>query len=222
MSEQASDANGNVAANLYKDFKTETEKRQISSSENLDKSILTYSSWMFGISVAFLKDFIPIDIANAAFCLYASWIFFAFSISSTTASFLISYKALDVALEYANKYYLQGDEEYFNKKNPWNKWVRYINLSSGVSFVLGIAFTTIFVSCNLEKSAMEKKMKIAHDGMPASLMTKVPADTGSLEKKGLPSPSMQKLPPVPPSPPPVQGPLPGAPAGADPTVTTGS
>jgi len=37
---------------LFKDFKTEIEKRQVSSSENFDKSILTYSSWALGVSMS--------------------------------------------------------------------------------------------------------------------------------------------------------------------------
>lgn len=80
------------ALDLFNSFKIETEKRQISSSENFDKSVLTYASWAFGISIAFLKDFIPINVAKAPYLLYVSWIFFVSSIVLTTTSFLLSYK----------------------------------------------------------------------------------------------------------------------------------
>ncbi len=188
---------------LFKDFKTEIEKRQVSSSENFDKSILTYSSWALGISIAFLKDFIPITVANFPYLLYLTWIFFTFSIASTTISFLLSYKGLELSLSYACKYFLDEDDSYFNKDNAYNKIVRNSNWASGVSFILGLLFTLIFVMSNLEKSVMEKKRGFAHDGMPANMMTKIMPQGGDLTK-GLNSPTMQQVPKPTPQPAPAQ------------------
>ncbi len=178
---------------LFKDFKTETEKRQVSSSENFDKSILTYSSWALGISIAFLKDFIPITVAKVPCLLYQSWILFTFSIAATTISFLLSYKGLELSLSHAVKYYLEENHDYFNKDNIYNKIVKNLNWASGASFILGLLFTLIFVMSNLEKSVMEKKSGFAQDGLPTSLMTKI-MPQGSDLTKGLNVPTMQQIP----------------------------
>lgn len=196
---------------LFKDFKTETEKRQVSSSENFDKSILTYSSWALGISIAFLKDFIPITVANVPCLLYQSWILFTFSIAATTISFLLSYKGLELSLSHAVKYYLEENPDYFNKDNIYNKIVKNLNWASGASFILGLLFTLIFVMSNLEKSIMEKKSGFAQDGLPTSLMTKVMPQGGDLTKglnvptmQQIPKPTAQPVPAQPSSPPPAQ------------------
>ncbi|MBC3879350.1 hypothetical protein H8K38_16190 [Undibacterium sp. FT79W] len=189
---------------LFKDFKTEIEKRQVSSSENFDKSILTYSSWALGVSIAFLKDFIPITVANFSCLLYQSWILFAFSIAATTISFLLSYKGLELSLSYAEKYFLDENHDYLNKDNIYNKIVKKLNWASGVAFIFGLIFTLIFVMSNLEKSIMEKKSGFAQDGLPANLMTKIMPQGGDLTK-GLNVPTMQQIPkpntqPAPPQP----------------------
>jgi hypothetical protein len=196
---------------LFKEFKTEIEKRQVSSSENFDKSILTYASWALGISIAFLKDFIPITVASFSLCLYASWIFFSYSIASTTISFLISYKGLEQSLQDGIKYFLEEDDSYFDKENKYNTAVKYLNQTSGAAFILGLICTLIFVMSNLEKSAMFKKSFFTNDGMPANLMTKIP-EPGL--HKGLPSPVMQKIPPA------IPRPTPASPSTSTPSSTT--
>lgn len=173
---------------LFKDFKTEIEKRQVLSSDNLDKSILTYSSWGLGISIAFLKDFVPITVANNASFLYWSWYLFSAAIALTTLSFLISYKGLDLSLRHAQEYYLKDNENFIDKKNYYNIIVLKSNIVCVILFLLALVFTIVFVSSNLEKSAIikenEKMSKIdkvtktthgtAMDGLPVSLMQAKP------------------------------------------------
>lgn len=172
---------------VFKDFKTEIEKRQVSSSENFDKSILTYSSWALGISVAFLKDFIPITVALAPSLLYISWALFCWAIGSTTISFLLSYKGLEQTLKHGEKYYLEEDDEYLNKDNNYNKAVKWLNWTSGASFIVALILTVVFVSLNLEKSVVEKNRK------SNEVMTKV-MQSGETFNKGLGAPAMQQRP----------------------------
>lgn len=183
---------------LYKEFKTEIEKRQVSSSENFDKSVLTYSSWALGISIAFLKDFVPITIADYPWALYTSWIVFVLTIAATTISFLISYKGLEVSLHHAAKYYLEENSEYLNKDNGYNICVTWLNLFSAMAFIVGLIFTLVFVYANLERSVMAKSQQtnspvsIALDGVNAPLMTKASSTNATLQR-GLPTASMQPI-----------------------------
>jgi hypothetical protein len=195
---------------VFKDFKTEIEKRQVSSSENFDKSILTYSSWALGISVAFLKDFIPITVALAPMLLYISWALFCWAIGSTTISFLLSYKGLEQTLKHGEKYYLEEDDDYLNKDNNFNKAVKWLNWTSGASFIIALILTVVFVSLNLEKSVVEKNRKFNE------VTTKV-MPNGETSNKGLGAPAMQQRPTspaqstkTPPSQPQTQQPGPGS------------
>jgi hypothetical protein len=183
-----SDAEYNkIIQQLFKDFKTEIEKRQVSSSENFDKSILTYSSWALGISIAFLKDFIPITLAKFPSSLYWSWGLFCYAIATTTLSFLISYKGLELTLDHGEKYYLEDKAEYLNKGNIYNVVVKWINRTSGASFIIALILTVVFVSLNLEKSAVEKNRK------PHEIVNKS-VSKDEIINKGLGAPAMQQRP----------------------------
>jgi hypothetical protein len=185
------------ATKVFATFKAEAEKRQLSSSENFDKSILTYSSGGLAVSLAFLKDFIPIKEASGAFLLYGSWLMFVIATGVTITSFLVSYKAQENSLSCAQKYYLEGLEEYFNKKSWCDHVTKWFNIISGIAFVLALIFTSIFVSINLDKASTMSDKKtvtrgIAQDGIGSPTMSKVQNSNGTLQR-GLPTPAMQKV-----------------------------
>ncbi|MDP1080667.1 hypothetical protein Q6298_28625, partial [Klebsiella pneumoniae] len=77
---------GEERKRLYEKRREELFKLRLSNLENLDKSILTYSSAGLALSLGFLKDFIPIYQAKFAWALYGSWICFAFAISLVVLS----------------------------------------------------------------------------------------------------------------------------------------
>ncbi|NVD74921.1 hypothetical protein HUX88_31045 [Duganella sp. BJB1802] len=196
------------ATKIFATYKAEAEKRQLSSSENYDKSILTYSSGGLAVSLTFLKDFIPIKQASGAFLLYGSWLFFVIATGVTITSFLVSYKAQENSLLFAQKYYLEGNEEYFNKKSWSDHVTKWFNIISGITFVLALIFTSIFVSINLDKAGtMTEKTTItrgiAQDGIGSPMMTKIQGSNDTLQR-GVPTPAMQKIiPPSAPTPAPV-------------------
>jgi hypothetical protein len=174
---------------LYAAFKAEIEKRQVSSSENFDKSILTYSSWALGISIAFIKDFIPITVAKNPCYLYWSWYLFAAAIAITTVSFLVSYAGLELSQKHGEKYFLEEDDDYLNKDNIFNTIVKKSNVFCAIFFLLALLFTIVFVSSNLEPAAIRKEKEnmtketkkpqvisgIATDGLPGVFMQIRPA-----------------------------------------------
>ena len=53
-----------VRHKLFKETYDELVKKQISNSENFDRSILTLSTSGLGISLAFIKDFVPLATAR--------------------------------------------------------------------------------------------------------------------------------------------------------------
>lgn len=184
---------------LHADFTAEIRKRQVSSSENFDKSVLTLSSGGLAFSLGFLKDFVAIDSAHWPLLLYISWAGLTSATALTMLSFLASAKAQEVQQDKADAYYLGGNDAAFSKPNPWDRRTIWLNRGSGGSFLVGVVLTTLFVALNLERAQSMKDLKhgTAMDGLPAPLMQKMSAPT---LVKGLPAPAITAKVPVQPVP----------------------
>lgn len=136
---------------LLADFTAEVRKRQVSSSENFDKSVLTLSTSGLAVSLAFLKDFIPIGQAIGPWMLYASWALLTAATVITMLSFLASMRAQEFQQAVAEGYY-QRREDPAKKPNPWDRMVIWMNRASGASFIAGVSLTTLFVAINLQRA----------------------------------------------------------------------
>ena len=174
---------------LHTDFVAEVHKRELSSSENFDKSILTFSSAGLALSVGFLKDFVPIRTAELPWALYLSWILFTLATCATMGSFLVSSRALADQKTFAYVYYIERDESVLQRENRWDRLTRILNYVSGGSFLLAMVLTVLFISINLEKGSEMK----TNDGIGAPKMQPAPV----LLQKGLTVPTMQKVPSAP-------------------------
>lgn len=179
---------------LYDKYWAEAQTRQRSSSENFDKSILTYSSSGLAISLAFLKDFVPIGrIVVWPELLYLSWACFVLATGLTISSFLVSYRAQELSVEYAEKYLINGKDEFYNKKTWRDTFIKWSNMISGVAFVVALIFTSLFVKFNLDRRAeMSEKKSIVQDGTPIAKIQR--ANSGETFHKGLPAASMPLAP----------------------------
>ncbi|MDI1245933.1 MAG: hypothetical protein PSV24_11075 [Rhodoferax sp.] len=173
---------------LHADFVTEIHKRELSSSENFDKSVLTFSSGGLALSVGFLKDFVPIQTATLPWALYSSWALFTLATCLTMASFLVSSRALADQKKLAYSFYIERDEEAFNRKNSWNFATQFLNYFSGGAFLLAMILTVVFISINLEKGNAMKQT--ANSVNPTSQHTSQPG----LLQKGLTVPTLQQVP----------------------------
>lgn len=185
------------AQKLFKEFLDDARKRQLSSSENFDKAILTYSSGGLALSLAFLKDFIPIRTAKLSFLLYGSWSLFVLATALTILSFLVSYRAQTLSILFAQKYYLEGSSQYLNKMSWCDLYTRWSNRFAGGAFILALIFTSVFVAINLnEANQMSEKKDLAVNGVPAATMQKMTnVPTATPLQKGLPASIMTPLPP---------------------------
>lgn len=183
------------AKKMCSDFIAELRKRQLSSSENFDKSILTYSSAGLALSLGFLKDFILIKSASYSSLLYWSWALFTVATIITIVSFLVSYFAQENMLPRAERYYYQGDRKAFTERNWFDIAVTSLNLISGLAFVLALGFTTFFVSVNLEKANQMKNFNTSNISNEGIAVPKMQKTQGSNDfTKGLPTPTLQQVP----------------------------
>lgn len=184
------------AKRLCKEYLDDARKRQLSSSENFDKSILTYSSGGLALSLAFLKDFIPIKTASMPYLLYGSWSLFVLATALTIISFLVSYRAQTLSIKFAEKYYLEGDVKYLNKTSWCDLYTRCSNQLAGGAFIIALIFTSVFVAINLnEANQMAETKSLVVNGVPAATMQRTTEAPGALFQKGLPAGTMTPLSP---------------------------
>ena len=138
------------ARKLYGEFLSEAHKRELSGSENFDKSVLTLSSAGLGLSVSFLKDQVPVNPDVVQWLLYGSWALFAIATVSTMSSFLTSGKAIQHQKTIAEKFYIQGDADAFDAPNSWNSRTTWLNRISAGTFGSALVLTIAFIVSTLE------------------------------------------------------------------------
>jgi hypothetical protein len=138
-------------------FRSETETRIISNSENFDKAIITLASSGLAVSLSFLKDFVPIERAELSWLLYLSWFLFTCSITTTLISFYVSNLAQFQAIENCRKHILSTNHAEELPEAKASKYIAWFNNTSGIAFILALTSTVFFVSVNLAIASKYKE-----------------------------------------------------------------
>lgn len=135
---------------VFEAYRRELLERQRANSSSFDKAVLTLSSAGLGVSISFIKNIIgDLEVAQCVILLQLSWGCFAAAIVSTILSFMTSQSAITKHLTFAEKYYLENKDEYFNKRTPMEKATRFLNSLSGIIFMVAVALIVIFVIVNI-------------------------------------------------------------------------
>ena len=147
--------------NEWQDWhKSEAEKIKEdidSSSDSFDKSMLTLSSGALGVSLAFIKDIVPLGHAVWLGLLVTSWIVFAVCILTTVVSFQFSIVALKKRRGLLDEMLrTQNPELQVLQDSGWNTAVSACNFTALVLFILGLACTMMFIVKNVTGSRTEK------------------------------------------------------------------
>ena len=179
----------------FSDYLNELYSREMSNSKDYDKAILTLSTAVLGISLAFIKDVVPLATASKELWLYASWGLFALSIVIVIVSYLVSQIAIYKQVGVVNKYISDEDEEIYTYNNKWGKVTTGLNFSSGIIFVVAIGLTVAFVIMNMQgvskmtsTSDLTREM-CAEQCMPLPVLPKL-----QTEERGAPIPVAPKPP----------------------------
>lgn len=139
----------NEVRKIHDAYRKELLERQRANSSNFDRVILSLSTAIVGLSISFLNDVFSLKDAECLILLKLSWGAFSFVIILTVVSFIVSQKALDRQMDYAEKYYLNDKEEYGTKKSFLARLTDLFNLFSGIIFIIGILLLIIFVNQNV-------------------------------------------------------------------------
>jgi hypothetical protein len=171
-------------------------KTILSDQAEYDKQLLTLSAGFLAVSLAFIKDVVPLKDAQHLWFLYAAFGLLGACIVLVLASYQFSIWGNNKAKEYWERR-CDGDR---NAKFPnlHAKLVQAVNIGSGVLFLLGISFLVTFVIWNLNSEA---RMSMAQDGA----LMKTPPQGNQIERgaqiKVPPPPPPARLPSPPPPPP---------------------
>lgn len=181
-----------VKQKLLAETRADLLKRQLSNSENYDKAVISLSTAFLGLSLAFLKDLVPIQQAEWLCLLYGSWLALAGAVLATIISFWVSQRGIDIQLKKAEDYYLRDDQSSLTKSGI-AKATEWVNVASGVLFILGLSLTTAFVMLNFERRVkMSSDTKI--NKVPFREAAQIPKMQEVPVQKGAPIPNLQPLP----------------------------
>lgn len=134
---------------LYSDHAKQTWTDIQSSTDSFDKSLLTISSGALGLSLAFIKDIVPLSQAVWLPSLYISWAAFVICILVTVFSFRLSVAALNEHLGHLQKYYLDEKQEYLNMKSCYSMLLTVFTWAAAISFLAGVVSTVLFCFVNV-------------------------------------------------------------------------
>lgn len=129
---------------LYAECRTDLLKRQLSNSENFDRSVLSLASGLLAASIAFIKPAAGAPGIGHAAILAWSWVALSVAIASTMLSFLVSQMAVDRQLDFATRYYLQNQDDALNSRNRPAEWTVRLNWCAGIAFGIGVVLTVWF------------------------------------------------------------------------------
>ncbi len=137
---------------IFSVYKNELFKRELSNTENYDKSILTLSSAGLAVSFTYLKFFIPvISEAKYLFLVKFSWGLFLISIILSLIAYQISNRAIARQVVIAENYYIHRNDSALDESNRWAKTNSWLNIFVGLFFIAAITTFVVFAIQNLNK-----------------------------------------------------------------------
>ena len=144
----------------YEEEREDLWKRQLSASENLDKTIIFTSLPIFGISLVFFKDIAPTGVICVE-VLISSWILFVCAILCVISSYwtcILTANSVDPQLA---EYYLRE-----GKKTPYSRYntaTKILNVLSTAFYIIAVISIVIFFILNLNLQNEEKVLCHNHE-----------------------------------------------------------
>lgn len=175
---------------LYAALHAEAERREVASAESFDKAVLTLSTAGLGLSIAFVKDFVPLSAMVLPYVLYIAWGLFLTAAVGTILSFLTSQKAQQRQKELARLAYLESDAAAFDAPNVWAQRTDRLGLICGGAFILALLLTTVFAIANIQEVRMTARTPTETKGAPVpSLQRPASAPTAAPSQSPAPAPA---------------------------------
>jgi hypothetical protein len=138
---------------LYEQLCLKYQDGAHASIQEFDRAILTLSAGLLALSLAFIKDVVPLTAAIDLFLLFWSWGLFGTSILLTLVSFIASQKAFQRSQESAYAYYMEHNHEVLSKPHVSTRVTRYLTSGEGGCFVAALGLTLAFAIINVNHAS---------------------------------------------------------------------
>jgi len=134
----------------YFQERTSLVNAELEQARSFDKYLLTLAGGTFGLSIVFIEKIAPDPEAGTVWLLVTAWVAFGASILSTLISFLLSQAACSRQREILDLWYRKdGKLEEGEEKNLFATCTKWLNWTSMVLFITGVAFLAAFSISNL-------------------------------------------------------------------------
>ena len=160
----------------YSEYMNQLHSERHSSFVQFDKAILSLSGGTLAVSIAFIKDLVPLTELVCLPLLLVSWVLLGLSITSTVVSFLFSQNAYARQIASAERYFVDGEQEARETENPFSVVTSRLNYFSAACFMSALLATIVFAGLNLSRASA--KMRAQETEMSAT------ADSGSEKPSG--------------------------------------
>ena len=161
--------------------------------QEFDRAILTLSAGTLGVSLAFIKDIVPLSQAIHLLLLFGSWAFLGASILLTLVSFVASQKAFKHSQKIAYQYYMEQKYEILECRHVPALVTRYLTYAAGGCFLVALVMTLVFATANVNNLSAILKTTKSKSGVPMSNMS-LPNNTGGDVNKGVEPAGLMKVP----------------------------
>jgi hypothetical protein len=125
-----------------KEYWQQLHKAFLESSTQFDKQVLYFASGAFGLSFAFIKDIVILNVAINKWMLISAWSSFALVIILSIISHYTSVKAINHRIRTLDS----KDDKVATRLNNYTKW---LNIMMIVFLGLGLVLLTIFIALNI-------------------------------------------------------------------------
>jgi hypothetical protein len=139
-------------------------QKEVANADNYDKSLLTLSSALLGISLTFIDNVVPLGNALWKWALVASWACFALTILTVLASIMYGQHCLNQLAKSAKVYFLEHDKSSNGISENIRRRLFWFNCANGAIFFSGVVLMVVFVSVNILRgeSVMNVEKKVNH------------------------------------------------------------
>ena len=175
----------------YNEYMNQLRSERHSSFVQFDKAILSLSGGTLAVSIAFIKDLVPLTELVWLPLLLASWALLGLSITSTLVSFLVSQKAYDRQFTSAERYFVDKEKEALETENPFGLITSRLNHLSAACFVAALLATIVFAGLNLSRASARMRAQEAEMSEPTDSGSE---PSGEELQKGSVPPRMTRTP----------------------------
>ena len=135
---------------MFDKYRDDMLKRQLSNSENYDKALLSLSTAGLALSISAIKFIIDLKTVDNLLLLKISWFLFFVVIATTIIAYLIGNAAITKQLKLAEDYYINRLVHAQTQKNWLASFNSFLNVFTGIVFVIAIFLTIFFITINIK------------------------------------------------------------------------